>query len=197
MSDFFSLFSTSSEKAEKRAKIEAKKAAKRRSTLKDLDTRSYRAHTSKQLDPEEIRKIYRLGEYKRAEVEMPGIRQRLRQKRYQLLKPQIRRSRRKSRKRNTSFKTMRGEENEIHDYLGNSEDDYDMRPTNDEGHLIQPPPPPPTVQMRINDLNNKNYIRGGKTRKRRRKRRRKTKRKGRRKTKKRRKRRKRKTRRKR
>ena len=110
-------------------------------------------------------------------------------------------SRRKSTKRNTSLKSLRGEEDKFHNYRRRREDDYDMRPRDDEGHLIIPPSPPPTVRMRIEDFEKAsqglgNHM-GGKTRKRRRKRRRKTKRKGRRKTKKRRKMRKRKTRRKR
>ena len=198
MSGIFSLFSTSPEKAEKRARKKAekraKKAAKRISTLKDLDKRSYRAHTSEQLDPEEIKEIYRLSDYKRAEVEMPGIQKRLAAAYPNSAPPERRRNRnlRRTRKRNTSLKSGLGQQDKYHDYTVS-----DTRPKDKDNNLIIPPPPPPTVSMLIDDFNNKKYIRGGKTRKRRRKRRRKTKRKGRRKTKKRRKRRKRKTRRKR
>ena len=171
------------------------KLTKRRSTIKDLGQK----HNN--LDTEQQRELHRLGEYKRAEVEMPEIRQRRRQERYQLLKPRITRSRRRTptnrTKRNTSLKSLRREEDEFHDYLGSSQDESDLRLRGDDGHLIRPPSPYPTFDMVRNKFEESKYIRGGKTRKRRRKRRRKTKRKGRRKTKKRRKMRKRKTRRKR
>lgn len=215
MFGFTNLFSTSPEKAEKRArkkaekraKIEAKKAAKRRSTLKALDGRKYRAHLSEELEPEEIREIYRLSEHNRAEVEMPGIQKRSELAYPNFAPPKRRRNRSRRRrptnrtKRNTSLESLRGEEGKFHDYPRNREDYSDMRPRDEYGNLIIPPSPPPTVRMRIHAFEEAsqgtgNHM-GGKTRKRRRKRRRKTKRKGRRKTKKRRKRRKRKTRRKR
>ena len=185
-------------------KKKPEKMKKRRSTIKNLGQKH------NELDTEEQRELHRLGEYKRAEVEMPGIRQRRREERYQLLKPRIRRSRRRTptnrTKRNTSLKSLRGEEDKYYDYHRNREDDdididIDMRPRNKYGHLIIPPSPPPTVRMRIDDFEKASQgleiIWAERTRKRRRKRRRKTKRKGRRKTKKRRKMRKRKTRRKR
>ena len=180
-------------------KKKPEKMKKRRSTIKNLGQKH------NELDTEEQRELHRLGEYKRAEVEMPGIRQRRRQERFPLLKPRIRRSRRKTptnrTKRNTSLKSLRGKEDKFHNYRSYREGDSDLRPIDLEGHLIIPPPPSPTVRMRIDDFEKAsqglgNHM-GGKTRKRRRKRRRKTKRKGRRKTKKRRKMRKRKTRRKR
>lgn len=167
---------------------------RRRSSLEVMGRKS-------QLSEEELQDLHDISERER---EMATIRpdgaarlRRLRQR------PKRRRNRSRRRtptnltKRKTSLKSLKGQDGKFHDYLGDSEDDSDLRPRDDDGNLIQPPSPPPTVGMLIDDLNKKKYIRGGKTRKRRRKRRRKTKRKGRRKTKKRRKRRKRKTRRKR
>lgn len=117
------------------------------------------------------------------------------------LKRNRRRNRRKTptnrRKRNTSFDRLIKKQGNYHDYRIYGQDKSDLRPRDDKGQLIIPPSPEPTFEMVRNNFEQRNYIRGGKTIKRRRKGRRKTKRKGRRKTKKKRKMRKRKTRRKR
>lgn len=165
---------------------------RRRSSLEEMGSKS-------QLSEEELQDLHNISKRERLNIESQTIRadgagalRRLGQR----PKRRRNRSRRKSRKRNTSWKSRVGEEDKYYDYTLS-----DTRPRDNYGYLTQPPPPEPTVQMRIGDFEeasgaSKNHM-GGKTRKRRRKRRRKTKRKGRRKTKKRRKRRKRKTRRKR
>jgi len=178
-------------------KKEKKSKERRRSSLEEMGSKS-------QLSEEELQDLHDLSERERLNIESQTIRtdgaaalRRLRQR----PKRTKTKSRRKSRKRDTSFKSLRGEKGKFHDYRRNREDYSDMRPRDEYGNLIIPSSPPPTVRMRIHDFEKAsqdagNHM-GGKTRKRRRKRRRKTKRKGRRKTKKRRKRRKRKTRRKR
>ena len=152
------------------------KMKRRRSTIENLGKKH------NEFEPEEQEELHRLGEYKRAEVEMPVLQQRFKVLEYPNFAPPKRkrnRSRRRTptnrRKRNTSLKSLRGEEDKFHDYLGNSEDYSDLRLRDDDGNLIQPPSPPPTVGMLIDDLNKKKYIRGGKRRKRRRKTRRKKK----------------------
>ena len=166
---------------------------RRRSSLEEMGSKS-------QLSEEELQDLHDISERQREyQTIRPDGAARLRRLRQ---RPKRRRNRSRRRtptnrtKRNTSLKSLRGEEDKYYDYTLS-----DTRPRDNYGYLIQPPPPEPTVQMRIHDIEeasgaSKNHM-GGKTRKRRRKRRRKTKRKGRRKTKKRRKMRKRKTRRKR